>query len=1816
MKTRSWTRVLSTLLTVAMIATLLVVPAGAATAEQKTVYTVEFSDQTVGDLSTSYKGGTKQVNGGAAENCTYFAVNPGKIANAPSGAKFEKEASENTAYSPSKGYMQTASASASKLKSNSLGIIFETKTANAKLKVWWQRNGCKKGVSHYAYDAKGEAYDGGTKLENEPASSATAGYINEVTLKTAGKYAVAAYGDASKVYICKIEVTETIPATYDITSAVTGDTNATVTFQDADGKAITEAAAGTVVTVVAAGTGKYVPKTYATDDSATTVAADENGKQVFTMPAKNIKVTVDFEQQSSDALFTAAREKLTADVLNYTVAQADVNTETAAKTDVETKLATALTGTGVTAVVTTTGAFKAATGAADKDSTEDDNGSYTYSVVLKVGEEAEGSGAAAITGTVTIEATTKPYTKADVDTAISAAKDEIKKAGAGAKEDVFSGKKVVSVDAMNAIMAALDAAQNVSNTNTSTADDFKTQTKALAVATTTFAAIVEAATETGTKTGNEGYVLNVDDLFTAAGGGTASNAPWTWDSGNSRYNASASTAYKAGKNDYFTISPRSGSSSSRLQAADAFFADGFEGGHRLYLATSGENGKVSFTVTAGATATVKVWWVSNNKTMALSGTGVGTPDGPTSGVTKNMPAITTWSGLQGGQTYTLSDNGGQYIFRVEVKETGPAAGAAPVFAENGGATYQVTKADAAAGTVSFTLKDAPTGAIYKLYAVESGVYKQINVSTPGVTADANKKITFTLDDDHKGLLTGASAGTTVYYVSSTETDKGESDKTEVSVKLYVPVTGVTLKHMNEDGKTVSHVLYEKMKASDPDVIGSAENESAKYPNGWKLVAVVAPEDATDKRVVFSNARVTPEFIEVAEDGTVTATKAGTGRIRVASVDDPEKFIAAEITVKVRIGAVEIQNADGTAAATTVAMGKTLPLKAVVTASANASQSHQEVEWKTSDATVATVSAAGVVTPVKPGQVKITATSKQDDTVKDELTLTVSKGTPALTFTTGNPQVTSGGKVRFKLEGVPAGVTPTFTVKQGDTAAAVTVYELDNDTDYNYYADMPENDTGATVTYTVTAKVDGNDSWNAAEKSVEVKVLDVNAKNIYIVSPGAAKDVELAQGGDAKLEVIAQVNKAGGVKDDAATAALTYKWTKDGEAMSDATYAITVDTAGVYVCTVTSADEKVETKEVTVTFTVTQAAVTLTAIDVTPATGVDYTAATGALKITGPVDATFTVTTTPAEGHGDTLVAVSSTPSVARVTLVDGKLTVTPWSAGETTVTIRGTAAAEVKKEIKVTVVKAAAPAALTADDYTVTQPTVAGGKGTIKITQNAPEGTEYVYRKGDSGAWIKFPANKTIEVEPGTYKIRVYVPKPELQETTNGVAVEIKEFTAAPTVAGVVVTSTADSLQEGKTLQLTAQVHMSNNTVSATETVTWTTSDATVATVSATGLVTGVKAGTVTVTATSTTDNTKKGSKTLTVTAKSGGGDEPTPADKTALNKAIADATRLAKDTYTVADDTKVSQVNKGTQFVTEADQAKLAAAIADAKAVAAKADATEQEVADAEKALADAVTAFKAAVKTGTKSTNSGGSRPSANNGITTNKTTNNPAGGKTTVKKDSAGNVTITATDDKGEVIAEVKLPAHIPSVGYKFVDVPEGHWAETAINDMAGLELVKGVDETQHLFDMTSPITRGAVATILSRLANGKADVKDIFSDVAEGQWFAEGVAWAAKAGVVTGFEDGTFGPDGSITREQLAVMIARYAKLLGLDVTAAAGELADFADAESIQSWAVEGMAWCVKTGIIQGRGNGVVDPSANATRAEATVMLGRLVDLLK
>jgi hypothetical protein len=99
----------------------------------------------------------------------------------------------------------------------------------------------------------------------------------------------------------------------------------------------------------------------------------------------------------------------------------------------------------------------------------------------------------------------------------------------------------------------------------------------------------------------------------------------------------------------------------------------------------------------------------------------------------------------------------------------------------------------------------------------------------------------------------------------------------------------------------------------------------------------------------------------------------------------------------------------------------------------------------------------------------------------------------------------------------------------------------------------------------------------------------------------------------------------------------------------------------------------------------------------------------------------------------------------------------------------------------------------------------------------------------------------------------------------------------------------------------------------------------------------------------------------------------------------------------------------------------------------------------------------------------------------------------------------------------------------------------------------------------------------------------------------------VAWAVKAGVVTGYDNGTFGGNDSITREQLVSMLYQCAVLQGGETTAD-DQLALFQDGDLVSPWAVPAMNWAIHAGILSGKPGSILDPAGTATRGEIAVMV--------
>ena len=176
----------------------------------------------------------------------------------------------------------------------------------------------------------------------------------------------------------------------------------------------------------------------------------------------------------------------------------------------------------------------------------------------------------------------------------------------------------------------------------------------------------------------------------------------------------------------------------------------------------------------------------------------------------------------------------------------------------------------------------------------------------------------------------------------------------------------------------------------------------------------------------------------------------------------------------------------------------------------------------------------------------------------------------------------------------------------------------------------------------------------------------------------------------------------------------------------------------------------------------------------------------------------------------------------------------------------------------------------------------------------------------------------------------------------------------------------------------------------------------------------------------------------------------------------------------------------------------------------------------------------------------------------------------------------------------------------VSHGFADVDTSKWYHEAIDYVVEHNLMNGVGGG--LFAPGGDTYRGTLLTILYRLEGEPAvDSGSVFSDVPEGAWYHDAVLWAASNGIVEGYGNGVFGAKDPITREQFAVILYRYARYKGYDVTAR-GDLSAYTDGASTHGWAKAALSWANGVGIIDGLGEDLIDPTGGAIRAQAAKML--------
>jgi len=207
------------------------------------------------------------------------------------------------------------------------------------------------------------------------------------------------------------------------------------------------------------------------------------------------------------------------------------------------------------------------------------------------------------------------------------------------------------------------------------------------------------------------------------------------------------------------------------------------------------------------------------------------------------------------------------------------------------------------------------------------------------------------------------------------------------------------------------------------------------------------------------------------------------------------------------------------------------------------------------------------------------------------------------------------------------------------------------------------------------------------------------------------------------------------------------------------------------------------------------------------------------------------------------------------------------------------------------------------------------------------------------------------------------------------------------------------------------------------------------------------------------------------------------------------------------------------------------------------------------------------------------------------------------------------LTTEADRGAIVFKRKgnsVYAAVSSSPPTFEDVKQ-RWSRQAVEEMAAKQIVSGVAAGK--FAPERKVTRAEFAAMLVR-ALGLSESRDnpSFKDVDGSRWYASSVAAAAEAGLVGGLADGAFRPDQTVTRAEMAVMLANALDYLG-EGKGRTADLGAYKDAASVAEWAKKDLATVLAAGIMTGRSDGRLAPDRPAARAEAAVLLQRLLNLV-
>jgi len=212
------------------------------------------------------------------------------------------------------------------------------------------------------------------------------------------------------------------------------------------------------------------------------------------------------------------------------------------------------------------------------------------------------------------------------------------------------------------------------------------------------------------------------------------------------------------------------------------------------------------------------------------------------------------------------------------------------------------------------------------------------------------------------------------------------------------------------------------------------------------------------------------------------------------------------------------------------------------------------------------------------------------------------------------------------------------------------------------------------------------------------------------------------------------------------------------------------------------------------------------------------------------------------------------------------------------------------------------------------------------------------------------------------------------------------------------------------------------------------------------------------------------------------------------------------------------------------------------------------------------------------------------------------------------SGGNDTNSGSSIGGQDTPLVESPDdedETPLNPFPFTDVVEGNWFYEDVEFVFNRGLMIGTADD--IFEPNTSLTRGMIVTVLYRYI-GSPDVSDLsspFNDVAADVWYTDAIIWAAKNEIVLGYGDGNFGPNDHIIRQDLAVILYRYAVFADITLPVTR-EYEEFLDDPLISDYAKEAVEVFYEAEIINGKLGGIFDPRGDATRAEVAAMMHKFI----